>query len=225
MPGGEQTRSETRRRRVLDAALEVFTRDGYGDTLVDDIARASDTSKGGVYFHFPSKQALFLSLLDEAAHLLLDRAERAMAAERDPIARGDAALKAVLKTFGGHRKLARLLLVDALGAGHEFNAKLAELHEAFAALIRRQLDEAVALGALPPLDTEVASVAWFGAVNQVVTRWVLTGRPKRLEDTYPALRVLLLHGVGGAGAPRAVARRDDGPTLAPRAGAERQDAR
>ena len=211
MPGGEQTRSETRRRRVLDAALEVFTRDGYGDTLVDDIARASDTSKGGVYFHFPSKQALFLSLLDEAARLLLDRAERAMAAEHDPIARGDAALKAVLKTFGGHRKLARLLLVDALGAGHEFNAKLAELHEAFAALIRRQLDEAVALGALPPLDTEVASVAWFGAVNQVVTRWVLTGRPKRLEDTYPALRALLLHGVGGAGVPRA--------------GAERQDAR
>ena len=225
MPGGEQTRSETRRRRVLDAALEVFTRDGYGDTLVDDIARASDTSKGGVYFHFPNKQAIFLSLLDEAARLLLDRAERAMAAERDPIARGDAALKAVLKTFGGHRKLARLLLVDALGAGHEFNAKLAELHEAFAALIRRQLDEAVALGALPPLDTEVASVAWFGAVNQVVTRWVLTGRPKRLEETYPALRALLLHGVGGSGAPRAGARRDDGPTLAPRAGAERQDAR
>jgi TetR/AcrR family transcriptional regulator, fatty acid metabolism regulator protein len=225
MPGGEQTRSETRRRRVLDAALEVFTRDGYGDTLVDDIARASDTSKGGVYFHFPSKQALFLSLLDEAARLLLDRAERAMAAERDPIARGDAALKAVLKTFGGHRKLARLLLVDALGAGHEFNAKLAELHEAFAALIRRQLDEAVALGALPPLDTEVASVAWFGAVNQVVTRWVLTGRPKRLEDTYPALRALLLYGVGGSGTAQADARREDQPALAPRAGAERQDAR
>ncbi|MER3484658.1 MAG: TetR/AcrR family transcriptional regulator, partial [Chloroflexota bacterium] len=87
---GERERSLTRRRRVLDAALEIFARDGYGETAVDEIARASDTSKGGIYFHFPSKQALFLCLLDEAGKLLLDRVEHAMAAEADPIARGEA---------------------------------------------------------------------------------------------------------------------------------------
>lgn len=198
-----QARSESRRRRVLDAALDIFTRDGYGDALVDDVARASATSKGGVYFHFPSKEALYLCLLDEAASLLLDRAERAMAGESDPIARGDAALRTALKTFGAHRKLARLLLVDALGAGHEFNAKLAELHAAFARLIQRQLDDAIAGGALPPFDSEIASVAWFGAINQVVTRWVLTGQPERLDDAYPALRALLLHGVGAPASYRA----------------------
>ena len=65
-----QERSRTRRQRVLDAALEVFTEHGYGDTAIDEIARASDTSKGGLYFHFPSKQALFLALLDEASAAL-----------------------------------------------------------------------------------------------------------------------------------------------------------
>jgi AcrR family transcriptional regulator len=180
---------------VLDAALEVFARDGYGDAAVDEIARASETSKGGVYFHFPSKQAIFLSLLDEATDQLLERVEKAMDAETDPITKGDAALRSVLRTFGGHRTLARLLLVEALGAGREFNSKLADLHEAFAGLIKRWLDDAVSAGALPPLDTEMASVAWFGAVNQVVTRWVLTGRPERLEDAYPALRRLLLSGL------------------------------
>lgn len=192
---GGQARSHSRRRKVLDAALEVFARDGYSDAAVDDIARASATSKGGVYFHFPSKQAIFLSLLEEATDQLLERVQKAMDAETDPIAKGDAALRAVLKTFGGHRTLARLLLVEALGAGKEFNTKLTALHESFAGLIQRWLDEAVAAGAIPPLDTEMASVAWFGAVNQVVTRWVLTGRPERLEDAYPALRSLLLTGL------------------------------
>lgn len=194
---GEQERSLTRRRRVLDAALEIFARDGYGETAVDEIARASDTSKGGIYFHFPSKQALFLCLLDEAGKLLLDRVERAMAAEADPIARGEAALREVLHTFGGHRSLARLLLVEARGAGRDFHAKLSEFHAQFAGLITRCLDDAVAQGALPPHDTELAGVAWFGAVDEVVTRWVLTGKPQRLEDAYPALRSLLLHGVYG----------------------------
>lgn len=190
-----QTRSQSRRRQVLDAALEVFARNGYGDAAMDDIAKASATSKGGLYFHFPSKQSIFLSLLDEATELLIERVEKAMAAERDPIAKGDAALREVLHTFGGHRMLARLLLVEALGAGKEINAKLSGLHEAFAGIIKAWLDESVAAGVLPPLDTELASVAWFGAVNQVVTRWVLTGRPARLEDAYPTLRSLLLDGL------------------------------
>ena len=198
MVTGVQERSRTRRQRVLDAALEVFTSHGYSDSAIDEIARASDTSKGGLYFHFPSKQALFLALLDEASGALLTRVEAAMATESDPLARGDAALREVLHAFGGHRLLARLLLVDAVGAGREFAAKLDELHSAFAALIARCLDEAVAEGSIPPQDTSIAAHAWYGAVNHVVLRWLMTGQPRRLEDTYPALRRLLLHGVAGA---------------------------
>lgn len=196
---GTQPRSETRKQRVLEAALEVFAREGYGNAGVEEIARVSETSKGGVYFHFPSKQAIFATLLDGAGELLLGRIERAMAAEADPIAKGDAALREALGVFAGHRALARFLLVEALGAGREFNEKLVALHDAFAGLVKRYLDEAVAAGAIAPIDTEIASVAWFGAVNQTVTRWALTGRPERLEDAYPTLRSLLLHGLAKTG--------------------------
>src|SRR5215208_3084026 len=186
-----QERSRTRRQRVLDAALEIFTQHGYGDTAIDEIARASDTSKGGLYFHFPSKQALFLALLDEASVALLRRVEVAMAEESDPLLRGDAALREVLHAFASHRLLARLLLIEALGAGKEFNAKLTSL-------IAECLDAAVAQGQIPPLDTRVAAHAWYGAINHVVLRWLLNGEPVRLEETYPALRSLLLYGVTGA---------------------------
>ena len=183
---------------MLDAALEVFTSHGYSDSAIDEIARASGTSKGGLYFHFPSKQALFLALLDEASGALLTRVEAAMAQETDPLARGDAALREVLHGFGDHRLLARLLLVDAVGAGKEFAAKLDALHASFAALIARCLDDAVAQGTIPPQDTRIAAQAWYGAVNHVVLRWLMTGEPRNLEDTYHALRRLLLYGVTGA---------------------------
>ena len=194
---GVQERSRTRRQRVLDAALEVFTSHGYSDAAIDEIARVSETSKGGLYFHFPSKQALFLALLDEASGALLTRVEAAMAEESNPLERGDAALREVLHAFGGHRLLARLLLIDAVGAGKEFAAKLDDLHASFAELIARCLDDAVAQGLIPPQDTRVAAQAWYGAVNHVVLRWLMTGEPRRLEDSYPALRRLLLYGVTG----------------------------
>ncbi|HEY3079448.1 MAG TPA: isochorismate synthase [Chloroflexota bacterium] len=191
-----QERTRLRHERILDAALEVFSSRGYRDASVDDVATAAETSKGGVYFHFPGKDALFMALLDRSASLLLSKIAESVSSEPDPVAKVDAALLALLRTFASHRRLARLFLVETLGAGPRFQAHLVDVHGQFVAFVRRNLDEAVRQGIVQPLDTEVASQAWFGALNQVVTAWVLSDRPDRLEDAYPALRALLLRSVG-----------------------------
>lgn len=192
----EQERAQARHEKILDAALSVFGRKGYSATGVDDIAAESATSKGGVYFHFPGKQAIFLAVLDRAARMLRAKADEAIASQTDPIAKADAALLAVLSTFSRHRTLASLFLVESLGAGREFHQRIVQLHDEFTDLIKLHLDEAVASGAIDPVDTEVAARAWFGALNEVITSWVLSGRPKRLEDAYAPLRPLLMRSVG-----------------------------
>lgn len=198
----QQSRAQDRHRRILDAALRVFSRRGYRDASVDDIAEESRTSKGGVYFHFPNKEAIFLALLNRTAARLLDKIEEAIASQDDPIPRADAALLTVLRTFAKHRALARLFMLEALGAGREFHRRMAEIRNEFAAVIKRHLDEAVQQGVIEPIDTEVASQAWFGALNEVITNWVLSGKPERLEETYAALRPLLMRSVGAKERPR-----------------------
>jgi len=193
-----QARTQVRHERILDAALSVFASRGYRDASVDEVAEAAETSKGGIYFHFPGKQAIFVALLERSADLLLARIVEAVEVEREPVARADAALRAVLKLFGSHRALARLFLVEALGAGPELRARMAAVNGRFAAFIRQNLDEAVQQGAIAPIDTALASQVWFGALNQIVSDWVLAEQPGRLEDSYPALRALLLRSVGAA---------------------------
>lgn len=190
----EQRRS--RRERILDAAFSAFAAHGYRDTAVDDIAGAADTSKGGIYFHFPSKEAIFRELMQTTADKLVARVERAVALETEPVARAEAALRTVLATFAGHRTMARMLFLDTMGAGRVFQAQTNALHERFTRLIQGYLDEAVAAGAIPPLDTQVTSVVWFGALNEVVARWLLAAQAGSLEDAYPALRVVLLRSAG-----------------------------
>ena len=190
----EQSRS--RRERILDAAFSAFAKRGYRDTAVDDIAAAAETSKGGIYFHFPSKEAIFRELMQTTADKLVARVEREVAIEAEPVAKAEAALRTVLATFAGHRTMARVLFLDLAGAGRTFQAETNALHDRFARLIKGYLDEAVETGAIPPLDTEVVSVVWFGALNEVVARWLLADRPGPLEDTYPALREVLLRSAG-----------------------------
>jgi isochorismate synthase len=191
-----QQRATRRHEKILDAALRVFARKGYRDAAVDDIASESKTSKGGVYFHFPGKQAIFLELLDRTAARLRRKIEETIASEPDPIKRADAALVVVLRTFASHRSLARLFMIEALGAGKEFHRRLSEIHEEFASIIKEQLDDAVRLGVIDPLDTQVAATAWFGALNEVMMRWLLSGKPARLHDAYESLRPLLVRSVG-----------------------------
>jgi AcrR family transcriptional regulator len=189
-------RSRARREQILDAAFHTFTRRGYRDTAVDEIAAAADTSKGGVYFHFPTKEAIFRELMRTTADRLAGKVEQSVAEQTDPIAKADAALRTVLVTFAGHRTMARLLFVDAMGAGRVFNAETNALHDRFAALIAGYLDEAIELGAIPRIDTALTGVAWFGAINEVVARWLLVDDPEPLESAYPILRALLLRSVG-----------------------------
>jgi AcrR family transcriptional regulator len=190
----EQSRS--RRERILDAAFTAFATRGYRDTAVDDIASAAETSKGGIYFHFPTKEAIFRELMQTTADKLVARVEKAVARETEPVARAEAAIEAVLATFAGHRTMARLLFLDTVGAGRVFQAETNALHARFSTLIQGYLDDAVAARAVPPLDTRITSIAWFGAINEVVSRWLLADRAAPLEDAYPALRAALLRSAG-----------------------------
>ncbi len=138
----EQSRS--RRERILDAAFHAFATRGYRDTAVDDIAGAAETSKGGIYFHFPTKESIFRELMETTADKLVARVERAVAVETEPVARAEVAIHTVLATFAGHRTMARLLFLDTMGAGRVFQTETNALHERFARLIQGYLDEAVA---------------------------------------------------------------------------------
>jgi AcrR family transcriptional regulator len=60
-----EEKSERSRRQVLDAALQLFSHQGYRATTVREIADAARVSTGNVYHHFPDKESIFRSLLDE----------------------------------------------------------------------------------------------------------------------------------------------------------------
>ncbi len=59
-----QHRSEETRHSILEAATHLFSKSGYDATGVAEICQAAGVSKGAFYHHFPTKQAVFLALLN-----------------------------------------------------------------------------------------------------------------------------------------------------------------
>jgi AcrR family transcriptional regulator len=64
-----EARSERSRRLVLDAALRLFSHQGFRGTSVREIADEAKVSIGNVYHHFPDKESIFKTLLDEFTEL------------------------------------------------------------------------------------------------------------------------------------------------------------
>lgn len=182
------------RERIMDAALNVFSRKGYYDTRMDEIVEEAAASKGSIYFHFPNKEKLFLALVDQFADLLERRVKEAIA-DKTGMVRVQAAVVTVLETFGKYRRPAKILLVQAVGLGNVFEKKRQEVSERFAKLIQSYLDEAISAGEIAPNDSEVVAHAWMGAIESVVIQWVYTGEPQP-ERILQTLVPLLLKSVG-----------------------------
>ena len=192
-----ETASDTRstRERILDAAMNIFSAKGFHDTKLDEIVAEASISKGSIYFHFPNKERLFIALVDQFADVIERRAREAIDDAAPGIERVQAALEAVMETFGKYRRPAKLLLVQAVGLGTVFERKRMEVTDRFALLIKTYLDEAVADGSIAPVNTHIVSHAWMGAIYSVVIQWVYTGEPSQ-DEIMEALLPLLLKSVG-----------------------------
>ncbi|URN93657.1 MAG: TetR/AcrR family transcriptional regulator [Candidatus Pristimantibacillus lignocellulolyticus] len=61
----KQQQSNQTKKRILDASKELFTKKGYAATSIEEISDITGFSKGNIYYHFKSKEGLFLDMLDE----------------------------------------------------------------------------------------------------------------------------------------------------------------
>ena len=69
----QQLRTTETHARLLDAAEEVFVRDGFESAQLDEIAAIAHRSKGAVYTHFKSKEDLFLALFENRTRTYINR--------------------------------------------------------------------------------------------------------------------------------------------------------
>jgi AcrR family transcriptional regulator len=179
--GGLETRS-----RILKAAEECFARYGYDSTGVAEICRAASVSKGALYHHFPSKQAIFVEMFEIWMHGFsgqMERIREEAGSVPDALLRMVQMTGLVFQRAAGQLPLFIEFLTKASRDPDTWRATIAPykfFREFFADLIRRGIEE----GSLGPVDPELSArmIVSFGAglVMQGVFdpeggRWVEVG--------------------------------------------------
>ena len=116
--------------KILDVAENHFSKNGYYKTPLDEIVKKSNISKGGIYFHFPSKEDLFLSVMDRLAKKLLSKIEKGNLSIDNPNERLVSSLKNLLNILSSQKKLAKLLITQTNNI-KSFEKKRSEIFNKF----------------------------------------------------------------------------------------------
>jgi AcrR family transcriptional regulator len=154
---------------VLRRAIELFIRQGYDATSINDLAVDLGVSKSALYHHFASKEALLSAALDEGLAGLSSAVDAAADATRDGTAydRLRATVEAAVHILVEHRPAVTLLLRVRGNSPLEQSALERRRHidEQLARVVRQAAEE----GDLrDDVDPEVISRLVFGMVNSLV---------------------------------------------------------
>ena len=105
-------RQWVRRGELLQAARQVFERDGYHGTTVSAVVQAAGLSQGAFYLYFADKKGIFAALQDEMATLLRRRIYWVTRDEPDAGRRLEAGLRAYFEFYDEYPAYSRRLTID-----------------------------------------------------------------------------------------------------------------
>lgn len=159
-------------RRVLDAAIEVFSEKGYAPTTVNDIVVRSGVSRGAFYLYYQNKNEIFRRLVEEAVKDCYDIAVPAK--ELGLRERVRQSTRAHLEQFWRHRGVLRCLF-EVSGVEPELGDLHNQYRAQFVYRIERHLTHGLASGVCRTMDTRVAAYCVACMVGGVSYMWVCAG--------------------------------------------------
>jgi len=165
-------RQHNRRDALLGAAARLIASRGYDAISMRDIARAAGMQAGSLYYHYASKDALFIAVHEAAVAAIAEAVERSIADIADPWFRLEAAAAAHLEALLGSRPTAIIVSPDFPVTSARVRARLVAQRDAYERRFAALVD------ALPlPQDTDrsLLRLMLLGALNWA-PRWYRPGR-------------------------------------------------
>jgi AcrR family transcriptional regulator len=191
-----------RRATLLDAARDVFGREGYHAASMDAVARRAGVTKPTLYDHFPSKRDLYLALIDADLEAVRGTVSHALSAPTGNRERIRASFQAYFDFVDEHGPGFRLLMQEVVGADRDLRRRVGRVRASIlaevAGLIVRESE-----GRLDPAHAETVALALVGMVETAAQQGVPSGDPAARSGAVDTLVRLAWRGITGLTEPGA----------------------
>jgi TetR/AcrR family fatty acid metabolism transcriptional regulator len=185
-----------KREAILRAAVKVFARNGYFNSKVSDIAGEAGIADGTVYLYFKSKEEVLHSVFDRAMEEFINEGK----SQLEGIERADEKLRRIaglhLENLGADRDAAIVFQVELRGSTKFMEEFSATGFANYLDLIRQIFIEGQHQGLFrKDLNATVCAKIFYGALDEMVTNWVLSKKSYALEPMADTVVEVFFSGV------------------------------
>jgi TetR/AcrR family fatty acid metabolism transcriptional regulator len=172
-----------KRQLILDAAVRVFARQGFHTCRVSDVADEAGVAYGLVYHYFSSKDQILDTLFTERWSVLLSVIAETDAKDIPAREKLRAIAAFIIDSYRHDPELMKVIIVEVTRAANTFGrTHLPEIREAYAGIatiVRGAQEEGVFTDTV---TAEFAAMAFYGAIEQVLTGWIFDVLPTGVDD-------------------------------------------
>ena len=164
-----------KREAILSAATKVFAGKGYFNSKVADVAAEAGIADGTVYLYFKSKDEILHSIFDRAMADFIAEGRRELASIDDPAAKLARIAELHLERLGADRDMAVVFQVELRGSTKFMQEFSAAGFGEYLDIIRQTITDGQKSGVFrDDIKPIVAAKILYGALDEMVTNWVLS---------------------------------------------------
>ena len=181
---------------ILRAAIKVFARGGFFNSKVADVAKEAGVADGTVYLYFKNKDDILVSIFNHVTEQALSHARNVLAELEDPSEKLKRIIAGHLEMYARDRNLAIVFQVELRSSTKFMEQFSATKVTEYLDLIRSVIEEGQTQGLFrKDLNTKIVAKILFGALDEMVTNWVLTHKRYSLVSTAEPVMDVFLNGV------------------------------
>jgi len=193
-PARRRLGADERREEIIRVTLALAAKQGVDDVTTQDMAQAMGLTQGAVFRHFPSKDAIWLAVMQWVRDRLMDVLGRAAAQGRDPLDALQRMFFAHIEFIAGHPAIPRVLMSEHLhGRNTALRQLVTEIMLGYEAKIAGLLGDAQARGlARADLDAHAAATLYIGMIQGLVLQTsILRGKRTLAAEAARAFPIFL----------------------------------
>ena len=194
------SRNTEKYQRILDAAVAVFADKGFFNSRISDIADRADVADGTVYLYFKNKEEILMTAINTAFDAFMRHARTEVEKLPSPVERLRRLAFLHLDALGSNRSLAVVFQME-LRQSTRFLSEFSHHHMVeYLSLVRAAINEGQAKGVFRlDMSAKIVANCFFGALDEMVTSWVLNKQEYRLSDVADSVVDIFLNGMQASG--------------------------
>lgn len=189
---------EEKRSRILKAAANVFSREGYHSAKMEDIAITAGTGKGTIYEYFDSKRHLFLSMIEEGTDFFIETLFKNVQEEKYQRNVFKNIIEVSFEFMEQHKDITRLIISHPGMVDEDMQRMLSKKKSDIIGFISKVIEQHVKNNGLKEVNPLIAAHVFFGMMVSLLGDFLIHGRKFEVPGMVEDAADMFYYGIGGS---------------------------